>query len=216
MPRPLYGRCIVIKLWPKTDDEHVEEITGDDEEFTTLRRKLARWAADSVNALAEAKPLFPAGLTHPKAKPNWKVLLAVAELAGDDLAKQARDAAERLSRSSRKLSLGVQLLIEMNKLFATRAEITSAELVDILTSDPVSPWCEYHGARGAVGKITQRQVADLLEPYEIRPVQTHPTKRKTLTLQGYRKVQFEYAFARFLPRDLHIHTSKGKGKKRRS
>jgi putative DNA primase/helicase len=187
---------------------------GDDEEFATLRRKLARWAADNVNALAEAKPLFPAGLTHPKAKPNWKLLLAVAELAGDDLAKRARDAAERLSRSSRKLSLGVQLLIEMNKLFATRAEITSAELVEILTSDPVSPWCEYRSARGAVGKITQRQIADLLEPYEIRPVQTHPTKRKTLTLQGYRKVQFEDVFTRFLPHDLHIHTSKGKGKKR--
>jgi putative DNA primase/helicase len=28
IPRPLYGRGIVIKMWPKTNDEHVEEITG--------------------------------------------------------------------------------------------------------------------------------------------------------------------------------------------
>jgi putative DNA primase/helicase len=213
LPRALYGRCIMIKMWPLKADEHVEEITGDDDEFATLRRKLARWGADNVDALALAKPLFPAGLTQKKTKPNWKLLLAIAELAGGDWPKRARDAAERLSRANRKPSLGVQLLVEMHKLFATRTEITSVELVEILTSDPTSPWCEYRGARGLAGKITQRQIADLLEPYEIHPVVIHPTKRKNLRRHGYKKVQFEDAFARFLPRDPNIRTSTTKRKK---
>jgi hypothetical protein len=75
-------------------------------------------------------------------------------------------------------------------------------------------WCEYRGGRGTVGKITQRQIADLLEPYDIHPVAIHPTKRKSLTLRGYRKDQFEDVFTRFLPRDPHIRTSTGHKKRR--
>jgi putative DNA primase/helicase len=141
-------------MWPLKADEHVEEIAGDDDEFATLRRKLARWAADNASALSSAKPLFPAGLTHKKAKPNWKLLLAIAELAAGDWPKQARDAAERLSRANRKPSWGMQMLVEFDTLFATRAEITSAEVAEILTSDATSPWCEYRSARGLAGKIT--------------------------------------------------------------
>jgi hypothetical protein len=59
-----------------------------------------------------------------------------------------------------------------------------------------------------------RQIADLLEPYEIHPVVLHPTKRKTLSRHGYKKEQFEDAFARFLPRDPNIRTSTTKRKKK--
>jgi hypothetical protein len=206
LPRPLYGRCILIKLWPLKPDEHIEEVTGDDEEFETLRRKLARWAADNGGALAHANPLFPAGLTTKKSKPNWKLLLAISELAGGNWPKQAREAAERLSRSNRKPSLGVQLLAAMRDLFASgRKEITSAGLVAHLISDHDSIWCEYPGKRGTA-RITQRQVADLLAPYEIFSTAVHPTRRSDDTKRGYKLAQFGEAFARFLPPDPHIRT----------
>ena len=206
LPRALYGRCILIKLWPLKADEQVEEVAGDDEEFETLRRKLTRWAADNALTLAQAKPLFPAGLTSKKSKPNWKLLLAIAELAGGNWPKQAREAAERLSRTNRKPSLGVQLLAEMRKLFSTRPEIISAELVKVLTSDLDSVWGEYRGK----GAITQRELAALLDPYDIHPMILHPTKRKDVSRRGYQAAQFADAFARFLPPDPNIRTRRKK------
>lgn len=49
------------------------------------------------------------------------------------------------------------------------------------------------------GPVSQRQVAALLAGFEIFPVVLHPTKRASLSRRGYRRSQFDDAFARFLP-----------------
>ena len=78
LPPALRGRCIVVKLWPKKADEKVANFTySDDEEFATLRRKLARWNADNCVAIKELNPLFPAGFTN-RLQTNWRLLLAIA------------------------------------------------------------------------------------------------------------------------------------------
>jgi putative DNA primase/helicase len=210
MPRPLVGRSIVIKMWPKKPDEMV---TGfeyiDDEEFATLRRKLARWAADNATVAKELKPLLPTGFNNRLAA-NWRLLLAIAELAKGTWPKQARGAAERLSGTSYKPSWGMQLLAELRDMFADRSELTSEEIVATLTQDPDAIWLEYRGK----GRITQRQVADVLADYDIHPHRgLHPTKRADTTRNGYRASRFADVFARLLPRDPHIRTQ---GKKRRS
>lgn len=193
LPRPLVGRSIVIKLWPKKADEKVESFThADDDEFATLRRKLARWSSDNTAALKGAAPLLPANFNNRLAA-NWRLLLAIAELAGGTWSKQAREAAERLSRTMRKPSLGLQLLAAFRIMFACHKEVISEDVVAELNADPLGPWVEYN--RG--GPITQRQVAHLLEQYEIHPVPVHPTKRATLTRRGYKAVQFADAFAAF-------------------
>ena len=195
LPRTLVGRSIVIKLLPKKADEKVEDFSHvDDEEFANLRRKLARWSADNVAAIKELKPLLPANFNNRLAA-NWRLLLVIAELAGGTWPRQAREAAVRLSRTARKPSWGVQLLQSFRAMFANaQREITSQQVVAELNADPTGPWVEYN--RG--GPITQRQVADLLEQYDIRPVHFHPTKRSTLTRRGYKSVQFADAFARYL------------------
>ena len=109
IPRTLIGRSIIIKLWPKKRDEKQSFNHEDDEEFGNLRRKLARWAADNAVTLKDTKPLLPVGFNN-RVAANWRLLLAVAELAGGDWPKQARDAAERLSRTIRKPSWGLRLL----------------------------------------------------------------------------------------------------------
>ena len=68
-------------------------------------------------------------------------------------------------------------------------------MVTELCSDPLDIWAAYN--RG--GKITQRQVAVLLDAYEIHPIPLHPTKRKDFARQGYKLSQFTDAFARYLP-----------------
>jgi hypothetical protein len=176
-----------------------------------LRSKLARWSADNAIALKEAKPLMPVNFSNRLAA-NWRLLLAVAELAGSQRSKQAREAAERISRTTRKVSWGVQMLQAFQQIFATgRKAIASKEIVATLTADPDSAWCEF--GRGG-GPITQRQVAAVLEPYDIHPIVIHPTRRSSLSPRGYKPEQFRDVFARFLgaPSDPHIRTSSRKRK----
>jgi putative DNA primase/helicase len=210
MPRPLVGRSVIIKLWPKKPDETVTDFEHiDDEEFATLRRKAARWAADNATAAKELKPPLPAGFNNRLAA-NWRPLLAVAELAKGTWPEQAREAAERLSRTNRKPSWGMQLLAALRDMFTGRNEITSEEIVATLTADPDSIWLEYRGK----GPITQRKVADILSEYDVHPLRgIHPTKRSDMTRNGYRASQFNDVFARLLPADPHIRTLTGKGKK---
>jgi hypothetical protein len=216
MPRPLVGRSIVIKMWPKKPDETVTAFEHiDDEAFATLRRKSARWAADNAPAAKELKPPLPTGFNNRLAA-NWRLLLAIAELAKGTWPKQARQAAERLSRINRKPSWGMQLLAETrdmiveslrNGLTLEQIILPSEEIVATLTQDPDSIWREYRGK----GAITQRQVADLYADYDIHPHRgLHPTKRADKTRNGYRAVQFVDAIARLLPADLHIRTQTGK------
>jgi hypothetical protein len=94
LPRTLASRGIPIKIWPKRPDEHVEEfLHRDDNEFVTLRRKLLRFANDQAKVIAEITPTFPAGFNN-RVRANWKLLLAIAELAGGDWPERAHKAAE--------------------------------------------------------------------------------------------------------------------------
>jgi putative DNA primase/helicase len=198
LPPATRTRCIEIRMVPKRPDERVEEFNQlDDVEFAVLRRKLARWAADNAAALKEAKPIIPAGLNN-RAAANWKLLLAIAELASGPWPVRAREAAERLTRSRRRPSDGVRLLAAFKDMFAVgRTEMTSEDVVAELRKDPTSIWIEYN--RG--GPITQRQVAFLLDAYDIHPVPLHPTGRKDFARQGYKLEQFVDAFVRYLPVD---------------
>jgi hypothetical protein len=82
LPKTTYSRTIMIKLVPKLPHERVEDFHHDDDEtFQTLRRKLARWAADNAAALKDAKPVLPPGSTNRLAQ-NWTMQLAIADLAG--------------------------------------------------------------------------------------------------------------------------------------
>jgi putative DNA primase/helicase len=215
LPPQTRTRCIELRMLPKRPDEEVEEFNQlDDPEFAILRRKFARLAADNATVLKDAKPIIPLGLIN-RAAANWKLLLAIAELAGGDWPQRAREAAEHLNRSGRKPSAGVKLLAEFKAYFAETCttEVTSEAIVARLTADPTSIWAGYnHG-----GPITQRQVALLLDAYDIQPVSLHPTKRKDFSRQGYKLSQFTDAFARYLSEDPIIQSpTKTSPAKRRS
>ena len=203
LPRTTRTRCIELRMRPKLKTEKVEQFNQlDDAEFAVLRRKFARFAADNAAALKDAKPIIPSDLINRDAA-NWWLLLAIAELAGGEWPKRAREAAERLTRRGRRPSEGVQLLAAFKNIFATgRKEIPSENVVAELHKDPTSIWAEYkHG-----GPITQRQVAHLLDAFDIDPVVVHPSKRSNSSPRGYKASQFVDVLKRFLPTDPHIRT----------
>ena len=62
LPRTIASRSIILKMWPKKPDEKTEDFAyADDPEFSTIRRKLARWAADNVRIIKDLKPPQPPG-----------------------------------------------------------------------------------------------------------------------------------------------------------
>jgi putative DNA primase/helicase len=207
LPRPLIGRSIIIKFWPKLPGVEVPFDHCDDAEFATLRSRCARWAADNGNALATAKPLQPAGFDNRLAD-NWRLLLAIAESAGETWAQQVRDAAERLARTRRKPSWRQMLLQTIAKMGADGREyVLSSALVAELTCDPTSPWNEYKGYR-RVGKVNEWQVAELLEAIDVFPTNCGPQR-----LRGYLLADFAKAFAHFRVQSSHPLTSKTKQRK---
>ncbi len=191
LPDTLASRGIVVKLWPKTDDEKVSDFTfSDDVDFEALRRKLARWSADSAVKIKDANPALPLGFGNRLAA-NWRLLLTIAELA--DCTEQAHHAAIALSRKLRRPSEGVRLLAALRPMFAKREMLSSEDVVTQLVADQDAEWCEFRGR----GPITKRQVALILDQYDIHPDVIHP--KSNLSQRGYRAPQFETAFARFLP-----------------
>jgi hypothetical protein len=109
MPDTTLSRCITCMIWPKLSGEIVEDFDEcDDEEFKTIRRKLMRWSVDNAMALRAAKPETATGLNNRTFK-NWKVLLAIAELAGGGWPSRARVAALELETDREEPSEGVRL-----------------------------------------------------------------------------------------------------------
>jgi Protein of unknown function (DUF3631) len=198
VPAPLISRSITIQVWAKLPNSKVSFDHVDDEEFAGLRRKLARWASDEVPNLKQAKePLFPTGFDNRLAD-LWRLLLSIAELAGRNWPQRARKAAEGLSRSHTTPSWRRRLLETIAKMAADRRRyVLSESLIDELLGDPTSPWQEYENRRGRISKVTQRQVAHLLEGLQIRPTACGPRR-----LRGYLISDFHKAFKHY-----RIHSS---------
>jgi hypothetical protein len=123
--RPLYGRCILIKMQPKLPKEKIEEPTKDDDEFKELRRKLKRWSDDNASTLKDAPPAKD--FSNNRERDNWALQLSIAQLAGASWRKQALEAAERLCRSRRKPSWLQLQLAEFQIVFKGRCKEISSE-----------------------------------------------------------------------------------------
>jgi putative DNA primase/helicase len=187
-------RTIKIKFKPKLPEEKTDDFNHvDDDSFVALRRKAMRWTTDNAEALKGARPILPPGFAN-RLKMNWILQLAIADLAGGDWPKSARRAAIILARERREPSVGVRALETFRLLFATQGpELTSTDAQRLFAADPDGEWAEFNGPGRP---ITKRQIALLLDPYDIHPDVIHPKGRKSE--RGYKAEWFADAFARYL------------------
>jgi Protein of unknown function (DUF3631) len=85
----------------KKKSETVERLRRiDNADFAMLRRQALRWCEDNLKTLSTADPAVPDTLND-RAADNWRPLLAVADWAGSEWPKCARDAALDLSGVAR-------------------------------------------------------------------------------------------------------------------
>lgn len=197
LPATLEDRAVVVQMRRRAPDEEVERLRLDRlDELEPLRRRMARWAADHIDALRTADPDVP-DLGSDRAADNWRPLLAIADAVGHEWPALARRAAQGLlPDADSDDNAGVLLLADMNDLFAGRADgrLSSEEIVGALRAMEDRPWPEWrHGQ-----PITVRQVARLLKPFNIRPVKY---RVGTETARGYRLEDCSDAFARYLDRN---------------
>ena len=114
----LEDRSIVISLQRKPKAAKVERLRKrDSDEFAILRRKAARWAEANLAQLEDPDPNVPETLND-RAADNWRPLLAIADLAGADWPRRARESACILSGEGHDTtSINVELLADIRAAF---------------------------------------------------------------------------------------------------
>jgi hypothetical protein len=193
LPKATKTRCITVKLLPKLSSEKVEDFNHvDDDTFVTLRRKFARFAADHAAALKDANPAM-SGFNN-RAKMNWRLQIAIADLADGKWPKLARAAAIKLSRERDEPSQGKRLLRAFQIMFAQHGPLLTSKQVEESLPLIDEEWGNYKDRGRAINRW---EIAVLLRPYGIRPGVIHPRGRPAD--RGYDESWFTTAFRHFLP-----------------
>jgi hypothetical protein len=197
MPDTTQSRCILCQIWPKLPHEIVEKFTyRDDAEFKVIRRKLLRWAIDNAAALQAAVPILPDGFNN-RIAANWSLLLAIADMAGEEWAKRARAAALELEAGRDEPSENIRLFAALRDIWGTAKKRTSEDLCRAL-AEHSEEWANFHDK----GPISQKQLAARLKLYGIRSIPVHPTGRSSETRGGYAYSQLEPVWKRLLQKPV--------------
>jgi putative DNA primase/helicase len=194
LPDTTLSRCLIIEMQRKLPSETVADFDHlDDDGLARLRRQLARWAIDNGAELTAATPEIPPGF-HNRVRANWKLLLAIAENAGDEWKRAAWQAAGAIEKvkATFEASIGVQLLSSIRAMFTDSVEsMFSRAIVDRLVADPEKPWAEYRHGK----PLTQKQLANLLNGFGVFSDTVHQGE---VQAKGYKREQLLPLFDRYL------------------
>src|SRR5262245_21959978 len=213
VPDMTLSRCVVCKIWPKLESEVVEDFGYcDDDEFKVIRRKLICWAVDNAVTLRDAKPAFPPGFVN-RVRLNWKMLLAIAELAGDPWPKRARNAALELETGRDEPDEAIRLFQALRDVWGKADTWHSEDLCKALYKHPSGEYANFRGK----GPIGQHQLAAILSDFDIRPIHNlRLPGRAGDNRGGYRRTQFENAWARLLQKPSRDSLGRSPDRGRRS
>ncbi len=194
LPETIRDRAVVLHMQRRRDGEHVQRLryrfaAGEAE---PLRADLETWAAQAADGLRDAVPGLPDNLSDRQAD-AWEPLFAIADLAGDEWPKRARDAAVTLSAEPDDgASRGALLLAAIRDAMDSSDVIATADLLEQVNANeelPFGGWSEGNGLDG-------RGLARLLKPYGVRPTTVRLGDR---TAKGYKRSDLNDAWARYLP-----------------
>lgn len=196
LPDTLADRAIEVAMRRRIAGERIERLRQDriEAECQQVRRQAVRWAADHLTELQDANPIAPVEL-HDRAADCWRPLLALADRAGARWPAVAREAAQALSgvTDDDDQPAAVLLLGDVQTIFATRHELSSADLVKALQALESRPWATW----GKDNKgLTSHALARLLKVFRVHPVKI---RFGDDTANGYTRRMFEDAWTRYTP-----------------
>ncbi|CAN7724162.1 DUF3631 domain-containing protein [Pseudomonas umsongensis] len=200
----LFDRAIPFILRRKLPGERITKIRYADRlHFKALASKLARFALDNQDAVRLARPAEIDGLND-RANDCMEPLLAIAEAAGGDWPKLARNAAIALYGVEEEApSIGAELLADVKAVLDDKkaAKIFSADLLAALIADQEAPWTTWNHGKPMV----QRQLTAKLKAFGIQSKQLRIGSDAGIT--GYERSDFNDAFKRYLPAIPHDSSS---------
>ena len=164
LPDTVLSRSIVVRMRRRAPSEYVEAYRRrvHAPEGEKLRVELARWMA-AQDGLEEAWPEMP-GITDRDAD-VWEPLLAIADTAGQEWPRVARNAAKALVAESKESSpsLGIRLLTDLFEIFNGFESMSSEDLLKALHDIEEAPWGDLYGkplnARGLAQRLRKYEVA---------------------------------------------------------
>lgn len=200
LPDTLADRCIVIRMERKTIHEDCERLRNF--ESSNLRERCAQFVRQNRAAIASAEPEIPESL-HDRAADIWEPLFVLADLAGGDWPRKAREAAEGLATGAQGRSpIGAFLIDIYYAMGVTRTDrISSRDLVTWLNGFTDRPWHDLPGLRivdcGQRKEVTELWLAQQLRPYGVRPKTIRIGDK---TPKGYLESDLLEPFKRYVPR----------------
>jgi hypothetical protein len=169
-PGTLQSRVIVIPMRPAPAGTALEELeAGSAPELVPLRRQLAAWAAD-LEKLPVAD--MPKGLRN-RDRDNWRPLLRIAALAGDQWTQHINAAAEASMQIERRPALIVRLLADIRDIFKGLPEpaegskvISTQDLIGRLTASEMEEagWDEANHGHSITAHWLRERFVGVLDP----------------------------------------------------
>ena len=192
----LADRSIVLRLRRKLPTEVTENLRrSDDTHWSSLRSRIARWAADHRDALSTHVPVAISSIND-RANDCWEPLLSIAEIAGSKWNAYARSAAETLQEGEHDVpGMGLQLLQDVRGVLTpSNPKIFSSRLLRCLISEHRC-WTRFNKGE----PLLPQQMAEMLRQFGIRAKPMRIGDRAGPS--GYEWSACEDAFARYLQPD---------------
>ncbi len=198
----LADRAIAITIRRRLKTEPIRRFRKDRvTEFEPLRQQIARWVNDHANDLAAHDPDVPDIVDNDRLIDNWLPLLAIADVADGEWPDRARQIMTRQhteAETGEEDGWDILLLKDLKDVFEdTRQDrLFTKEILTKLHLMGERPWPEFPNKQGPAKPITNRQVARLLEPHDIKPrLFKRPPDSPG---RGYEKVDFEDTWTRYV------------------
>jgi len=194
LPDTIASRSILIDMRRRAPDEEVEPFRHryHADEAKPIREALADWCAEHKAELYGAEPQMPQGIEDRDAD-CWEPLLAIADVAGADWPRRAREAGVALVAGSaeRTQTSGVQLLSDLFEAFKGAEKLSTENILHRLHELPESAWVDIYGK-----PLNQRGLATRLKRYGIKP---RVVRIGDSTPRGYHAADLRDAWNRYVP-----------------
>jgi hypothetical protein len=207
LPDTLLSRSIIIRMRRRLRSERVEPFRQRIHvpEGREIGRRLATWAKTVIKLAEEMRPTMPEGVEDRQAD-AWEPLLAVADLAGGQWPKRAREAAKALVAVAREtpVSLHLRLLEDLRIVFwrnlrdvakATPKGLPTKKILEGLYVLDDAPWHVINKGEA----FSSSQLATNLHGYSVYPgiLRPHPTDH-SIKARGYLLGELADAWRRYL------------------
>ncbi|MCX4590288.1 DUF3631 domain-containing protein [Streptomyces sp. NBC_01549] len=202
LPDTILTRSVIIRMRRRARNEKAEPFRSriHVREGNVIRDRLAKWAESVEKRVAGAFPALPDGVTDRPAD-VWEPLLAVADAAGGDWPRRAREACLTLvnaSRANDKGSIGIRLLTDLrDHVLIGIDRLPTVAILDRLNALDDAPWADLNGK-----PLDNRRLSKMLSEYvtvDGDPIVSRNIRTAGGVLKGFFAKDLDDAWSRYCP-----------------